>query len=826
MEQLLEALTGETFETKLEPITTDVYGAALTRRGFVKAGGALLVGFGLLRGGVAKASVLRADGNAFDASLPQSWIEIRPDNTVLYRTGKSDFGQGTIYTAYKQIIADELDVTFEAITTVVTADTDTTPEGGGTFGLLGEGTPNIRKAAAYTREALLQLASQRLGVPKEQLKVADGVVSGGGKQVSYGDLVKDQNLELTIPVGGDLTSIFGLRITGNPPLKPASEMKVVGKSYKNSNISSKAKAEELWITNVKLPGMLHARVIHPATLGSHLVEAGKVDTAKFPNTQLIVKGDLVAVVAPTEWEAIQASWQVAGKTKWTEWKGLPGKDKVWDHLRNDSDWKTAPVARGRKNKGDTATAMPAAPKKLEATYRLPYWKHAPIGPTLAVADYKTDGSVTVHAHTQNAQALRGQIAKMLGTSVNNVVVKTYSGAGHYGRSNGGNSGAEDEAVILSKELGKPVRVQWMRNDDMQWSTQSPIAFADVRIGLNADGKIAAYEIDHFMPAMQDDRMIGAVIAGLPTMNAPSEKGGPLNGIANGPSDQWLYDTVPNLAERAHGTYQVGQKASPVAIGLRDHSMRTPGQFQQNFPREMAMSEAAGLAGADPLQFRLDHAKDERLINVLKRLREESGWETRPTPAPTATSMGTGVVRGHGVSAMLRSGTYWGCACEVSITLATGAVKVDKYTVVLDPGIVVNPEQLKRQAQGGAMMGLSIALHEEVPFNESAVTAQDWYSYPILTMAEIPECKVVLLHRPEFGTMGQGSEAANALGASAIASAVFDATGSPMRQIPLRPAYVKKMLDARNSDTNAIPPHHEERNDGSKPKSDAPAASTV
>jgi nicotinate dehydrogenase subunit B len=779
MEQLVEALTGESYGTKLEAVTTDVYGAKLTRRGFVKAGGTLVVGFGLLRGNIARAGIGRADGNAFDPSLPQSWIEIRPDNTVLYRTGKSDFGQGTIYTAYKQILADELDVTFEAITTVVTADTDTTPEGGGTFGLLGEGIPNIRKAAAYTRLALLQLASQRLGVPKEQLKTVDGIVSGGGKQVSYGELVKDQNFALTIPVRGDLTSIFGLNITGNPPLKPASEMKIVGKSYKNSNIA-------------------------------------------FPNTQLIVKGDLVAVVAPTEWEAVQASWQVAGGTKWTEWKGLPGKDKVYEHLRNESDWKTAPVARGRKNKGNTASVMEASSKKLEATYRLPYWKHAPIGPTLALADYKSDGSVVVHTHTQNAQALRGQLAMMLGTTIDKVVVKTYSGAGHYGRSNGGNAGAEDEAVILSKELGKPVRVQWMRNDEMQWSTQSPVAFADVRIAVDDKGKISAYEIDHFMPAGQDDRLIGAVIAGLPTMNAPSEKGAILNGIGNGPSDNWLYDAVPALTERAHGTYQIGQKASPVAIGIRDHTMRTPGQFQQNFPREMAMSEAAALASADPLQFRLDHAQDERLITVLKRLKDESAWESRPSRAPSSAS---GVVRGRGVSAMLRSGTYWGCACEVSVTLETGAVKVDKYTIVLDPGIVVNPEQLKRQVQGGAMMGLSIALHEEVPFNESGITAADWYSYPILTMAEIPEFKVVLLHRPEFGTMGQGSEAATALGASAIASAVFDATGKPMRQIPLRPAYVKQML-AGNAEINAIPPHH---NDPTSPRtgpSGPPASSAL
>jgi nicotinate dehydrogenase subunit B len=363
----------------------------------------------------------------------------------------------------------------------------------------------------------------------------------------------------------------------------------------------------------------------------------------------------------------------------------------------------------------------------------------------------------------------------------------------------------------------------MRNDEMQWSTQSPVAFSDVRIGLDGNGKMAAYEIDHFMPAGQDDRMIGAVIAGLPTMSAPNEKGTPLNNINNGLSDHWLYEAVPNLAERAHGGYQVGQKESPLVVGLRDHSMRTPGQFQQNFPREMAISEAAGLAGADPLEFRIDHTRDERMLTVLKRLKEESGWETRATPAPSAAAGGAGIVRGHGVSAMHRSGTYWACGCEVSVNLESGAVKVDKYTVALDPGIVVNPEQLKRQAEGGAMMGLSIALHEEVPFNESAITAANWRSYPILTMGEIPEIKVVLLNHPETNTMGQGSEAANALGASAIAAAVYDATGKPMRQLPLRPEYVKKML-AGDAEINRVPPRHD--NQKTTSPSGPPASSTV
>ena len=233
-------------------------------------------------------------------------------------------------------------------------------------------------------------------------------------------------------------------------------MKLSASPTRTATSAAKVKAEELWVTNVKLPGMLHGRVVHPATLGSHLVEAGKVDKTKFPNTQLIVKGDLVAVVAPTEWEAVLASW--AGwqaPRSGQNGRVCRARTSLSIIFANESDWKAAPVAKGRQNKGDAAAAMKARPGKLERQPTvLPYWKHAPIGPTLAVADYKADGSVTVHTHTQNAQALRGQIAMMLGTPFNKVVVKTYSGAGHYGRSNGGNAGAEDEAVISFQGAGQ------------------------------------------------------------------------------------------------------------------------------------------------------------------------------------------------------------------------------------------------------------------------------------------------------------------------------------------------------------------------------------
>jgi nicotinate dehydrogenase subunit B len=775
----------------------NVCGATLSRRQFVKTGGALVVGVSLMGSELLKSNPAKATAfkNSLDPTLPNSWFEIHPDNTILIRTGKSDFGQGTTFTAYRQIVADELSVPFEAITTVVAGDTDRTPDGSGAFDFLGRGTPNIRKAAAYTYQALLDLASEHLAVPKDQLSVKDGVVSAGGKSISYGDLVKDQQLKLTIPVSGDLTSIFGLRVEGNPPMKPVSQYTVIGKSLRNSIITSKVTARETWATDVRLPGMLHARMVHPKTLGSTLVSVGQLDKTKFPNSQVVVKGNLVGVVAPTEWEAIQASQQVAVGTKWTEWKGLPGSAKLYDYLRKESDWTTAPATKSDATKGDVGPALGSAHKKLSATYQFSYMKHAPIGPTMAVADFKPDGTVHIHTHNQNPQALRGEIAMMLDTTPDHVIVHTHPGAGHYGRSNGGNAGAEDEAVILSQAVGKPVRVQWMRAEDLQWSTQSSAAFSDVELAIDQKGEVAAYQIDHYMPAMQDDRPIGAVIAGLPTMPAPEAQSKSVTSTVNGISDPWVYGTVPNVIERGHGTFQIGQKDSPLAVGIRDHSMRTPGQFQQNYPRELAMSEAAALAGADAIQFRIDHAKEERVIGVLKAVRDASGWDRRPSPRSNAISTGSKPVRGRGVSVMFRSGTYWACVCQIAVTPSTGAIVVEKYAVAVDPGIVVNPMQLKRQVEGGAVMGMSQALLEEAMFDESGITSRDWNTYPILKMADIPEIKVVLLNNPNVGSYGGGSEAANALAAPAIAAALHDATGKVSRRLPLKRAYVQALLKA-------------------------------
>jgi nicotinate dehydrogenase subunit B len=773
----------------MSAFSASVYGAQLSRRSFMAVGGALVVALAAKPGPVDAAAA-----NAPDVNALSSWIEINADNSVLIRTGKCDFGQSSIYTAYRQIVAEELSMPLAAMTTVVSGDTDRTPDGGGTFGLLRYASSNLRKVAAYTREAALTLAALKLGVDRSALSIKDGVISGGGKSVSYGALVKGQDFRLTIPVQGDLTMPVGLLVAGDPPFKPKSEYTIIGQPVKNPSLRPKMSGEMAFVGDVKIPDMLHARTIHPATLGSTLVSAGKVDIAQYPGARLVVIGNLVAVVSKNEWEAVQAAQQVAGETKWTDWKGLPGQDKLFDHLRKSVDWTKFPVRKGRANKGDTGKTSGA--KIHQASYGMPYFKHAPISPMVTLADVKPDGSATLHTLSQNPQHLRRMIAKMLGATEDKVVVRTYPGSGHYGRSNGGSAGSEDEAVLLSRALGKPVRVQWMRSDDMLWSTQSSAMVADIKIDLDATGQITSYQADHRGPPMQDDRLVGALLAGMPVIEAPSPDTsyGFQSGLLN-VGDIWVYGTVANVQEQGHGTYQLGEKASPIAVGLRDHSMRTPIQFQQNFPREIAISEAAALAGKDPLQFRLDHVEDERFKAILTRLRAESGWVTRPSPAPKASPKGKAAVRGQGVSIMLRDNGYWACAAQISVTPSTGVVQVERITIIADPGIVVNPLQLKRQIQAGCLMGVSQALHEEVQFDEGAVTSADWSSYPILTMAEMPELKVVIAGNTEASIYGQGSESANALAAPAIAAAFFDATGKPARRIPLRPDYVKTMLAA-------------------------------
>ena len=768
---------------KLETVTP-----ALTRRSFVKAGGALFVSLGLPR-------ALSATVNQppIEASKLASWLEIRSDHTILARTGRAEIGTG-MSAFYAQVIAEELRVQPECITLIM-GDTDKTPDGGYSAGFLG-GAVNVRKVAAYTYQALLQLAATQLKVPTSALTVTDGKVSGGGNSIAYAQLVQGQQLDLRIPVTGtqvkfalpgsnsvaglDWAGMDGLVVTGDPPLKPVSEYKVIGTSYPMPGIPDKVTGQTQWSCDVTLPGMLHARMVRPPALGSTLISMGEVDKTKFPTAEVVRKGNLVAVVSPNEWEAVSAVRSVATSTKWNAWSGLPGSENLTQTIR------AHPWGAPDESKGDAIkvqAALGKATKTISATYEQPYIKHAPIGPFLAIADVRSDGTASIWAQAGHLQASRTRLANILGTPVEKVVVHWLSHAGQFGRKTFGGDGAEADAVILSQLTGKPVRVQWTLQEDLAWSSASPGWCSDIKGALGADGRLTAVHSAFYSPHMLDARPLGAILAGMPA--GVEKPGGFL-------ATEWPYDKIENRLEQVYAMPNVCAD-SPFG-GLRGLIMRTPGQRQQNFALESLINEAAAAAQADPIQFRLQHTSDPRLINILNATASAAGWQSRPSPRPGARKTGNDPLPGRGVAIVVRTNGYWVGIAEVVVIPATGAVQVTKFTIGVECGKIINPRQLDRCMHGGLVMGLSEALKEEVTFDKEKVTSTDWRRYKILTMEEMPDIKVVQISRDDKG-FGAGGEAPNAVAPPAVAAALFDATGVAPRRIPLTPAYVTTLLQA-------------------------------
>lgn len=762
----------------------------LTRRGFVKVGGALFVGVAMCPERAAGAVETHGGPvTTLDPTTLRSWLEIHEDGTIVARTGKTETGTSAS-AFYIQAIAEELDVD-PANITLIMGHTDETPDGGYSAGFLG-GVNNQKKVAAYTRQALLGLASTKLGVPAANLTVAKGVVSGGGKRVSYAELVKGQQLDLQIPVGGSLakldpkdpigiTNLGGINVTGNPPMKKIDEYKVVGQSHERPLIRDIVMGKGVYSGDVVVPGMLHARMVRPATIGSTLISAGKLDRAKFPGAEVVTKGNLVAVVSPNEWEAVSGALAIAVDTKWTPWSGLPGSDNLMKTLHT-TQW-TSVGKRGDMAKADAALA--GAAKVISATYEQPYVRHAPMGAYVATADVKADGSITVWSQSSQAQGARANLANTMGVPVEKVTIRWAQGPGQYGRTTNGGDGAMADAAILSKLLGKPVRVQWTMPEDLMWSTVSPAWYADVKVGLDAKGNLVAFKSDWYSPHENEARMLGAILAGMPTVS-------PLVGTTYGAiSTVWPYDKAPAF-EQAYHCPNIANEAA--GGGLRGNIMRTPWQRQQNFALEGIITEAAAAAGADPVEFRLRHTTNAAYAGVLKAVAEAHGYTPRPSPNPKASRSGSKPVTGRGVGVVIRSGAPWVAIADVKVTPDTGVVKLTGLTVGIDVGKVMNPRHLKSMLQGGAVMGVGEALFEEVTFDTGKVTSNDWTKYRIPRMAEIPEIKTVFTSRNDRGING-GGEAANTVTPPAIAAAFFDATGVMPRRIPLTPAYVKSLLNA-------------------------------
>ena len=764
-------------------------GPVLTRRSFVKVGGSLVVSASLTSS-FSGTQVDAAGATTLDATRLASWLELKADGSIVARSGKTE--TGTSYTAFcAQMIADELDVDPAKVSMIV-GHTDETPDGGFSAGFLG-GAANMRKVAAYTRVALLELASKQLGAPVANLSVKNGVVSGGGKSVAYTDLIKGQQLALTIPVTGKMpvadpkdpvgiANLMGLTVTGNPPMKDVTKLSAVGQSHERPSLRDLVQGKPSYSGDVKVPGMLHARMVRPASLGATLVSAGKLDAAKFPTAEVVVKKNLVAVVSPNEWEAVSASRQVAAATKWTDWAGLPGSANMTKALRA-AKW-TPVGGRGDAAKADAAIAK--ASKTVSATYEQPYSRHAPIGPYVATAEVKADGTVTVWSQTSQSQGARAHLAHILSVPVEKVVIRWAQGSGQYGRTTYGGDGAMADAVILSQMLGKPVRVQWTVSEDLAWSSASPAWVADAKVGLDEQGNMVGFKSDWYAPHQNDARMIGAVLAGMPTLDPKTKP------LFPALSTVWPYDKVPAANENAFQTEGVASESANG--GLRGNIMRTPGQRQQNFALEGIINEAAAAAKADPIDFRVKHTSDKRLIEVLRSTAAEAGWKNRPSPSPEARKTGTTPVRGRGVGVVIRSGAQWVGIAEVEVIPATGVVKVVAFTTGVDVGKVMNPRHLRSNIEGGTVMGLGEALFEEVTFDQSKVTSTDWTKYRIPTMGDVPQVKAVFSSFDDRGING-GGEAANTVSANAVAAAFFDATGVHPRRIPLTPAYVKSILNA-------------------------------
>jgi CO/xanthine dehydrogenase Mo-binding subunit len=649
-------------------------------------------------------------------------------------------------------------------------NTNVAPDQGGTDGssTIARAGTQARLIAAEAEATLLSMASQQLGAPVSELTVIDGWVHHGNKKVSYGQLVHGQALVAVTPIviNGGTTTV------GATP-KPYTEYTVVGQSIPRVDIEDKVRQKTLFVQDVKVPHMLHARVIHPRGIGSTVVSVGELPAGS--NAQVVRINNLVAVVAEQEWDAIKGAASLP--VTWSDWNGLPTTE----------GWPAAirAIQSGimtETNKGDFTAAYASAASTLQATYQTPFENHGMIGPSCAIADVSSDGTVTVHSATQYPQGLQKGIATMLNISPEMVEVLWYDGSGCYGRLSANYDDAASEAVFLSQKLGRPVRVQWMRADEHIWEPHGPGTLHDMAAGFDASGNVVAWKHEAFMAPNNDSTLLGPILAGvqMPAARKPV-------GSWTGPD---LYQ-FPNLLELAHQIPELGADTSPYPFGIRTTFLRSPGQYQITFAQEAFVDEIAATAGKDPLQFRLDHLADPRAVAVLRAAAQKAGWESRPSPRPGASTT-SGTVTGQGIALVLRDGTYAAGVVKLQVTPATGAVLLTEVTVAQDQGQIINPRAIEHQLTSCVIQTASRTLHEEVKFDTSNVTTADWTSYPLLTMAETPAINTVLIPNPQIAPSGVGEPAVNVI-PSAICSAIFDATGVRLRTMPFTPAVVQSAM---------------------------------
>jgi nicotinate dehydrogenase subunit B len=729
----------------------------ITRRQFLKATGALVVAFGLPIDGEAQtASGLRTSGGPLPPNQLDSWLIIQKDGMITVMTGKVELGTG-VSTSLRQIVADELDHPFEKIIWVQ-GDTANTVDQAPTFGsqTIKRGGSQLRQAAAEAKATLLSLASNRLGVPVEALTIAQGVISVNGsakKKVTYAELL------------GGLS--FNREVTGKIKPKSPSDYKLVGQSVLRVDIPPKASGDHIYLQNLRVPGMLHGRVIRPSAVGAKLMNVDESSIKDIPGlVKIVTKGNFVGVVCEREEQAVRAAREL--KVAWQEAQTLPAMSELSDVLR-----KIPSEDRSPANIGDVETVFGGAAKTLKATYQWPYQLHASMGPSCAIAEVKSN-EATIWSATQGAHQLRPTIAQLLGLSPANVRVVYIEAAGCYGH-NAADDAAAD-AALLSQAAGKPVRVQWMRADEHAWEPLGPAMVIEVRGGLDQQGNVVAWDFHGWTPTHSS----------RPNGSAGSLLAGSLAGMSGGKQN------LSGAERNANHTYNFKNNRVMVhwlrSSPLRASALRGLGSPQNTFANESFMDELAFATGTDPVEFRLRHLSDARARAVLEAVAKRADWSNRPSP------QGASVKSGRGVAFVQydRTEAYVGAVADVDVNPADGQIRVKRVVVAHDCGLIINPDGLRNQIEGNVIQAMSRTLKEEVKFDRSVVTSLDWTLYPILRFPEIPEVIIELINRPDQPAVGAG-EATTSVIAPAIANAIFHATGTRLRTIPFTADRVKAAM---------------------------------
>jgi len=762
----------------------------MNRRDFLKSSGALVVSFSSVAGLTELAFAQGPQPGRFDGpGTPQldAWIAVGADGNVTAFTGKVELGHG-LYTSQTQLIAEELCVPLSRVK-LIQGDTAVAPDQGTTSGSqshpvnFNEG--GLALAGATAREALLQMASQRMGVAVALLRVEDGVVSGAGRgSLTYAELV-----------GGKK---FNLALNPNAKRKPAREWTILGKPVARLDVPALVTGQFQFVHNVRVPGMLHGHVVRPPEVGATFVSMDESSVSGMPGfVKVVVKKNFVGVVAEKPWQAMQMTGAL--KMQWTKGTGLPKQDGFFDDLRSQKPTRDSFVV----NSKDVDDKLAKATKVVKATYRHAYQMHGSVGTSCAVADV-SGGKATIWSPTQSVYPTRNTAAMLLGLKPEDVHVIFTMGAGCYGL-NGADTVSFD-AALLSQAVGRPVRVQLSRRDEMAWENYGTTYLIDQRVGVDADGNIVAWDYEAWTPGLggrpgynNPGNVITGFLAGFePQAFTPRSPAPDPANYANNLNIAPSY-VVGNVGGRKGGTGTIASERV-LSHNLRSHfwtgPLRSPERLQNSFAHESIMDEVASALGRDPVAYRLTHLSDERLMAVVAAAAKAASWDSRPSPKRGIPK--TGVARGRGISCVLYEGNNGYCAlvAEVEVNQDTGALVVKRFVAAQDCGPISNPDGLKNQVEGGIMQGMSRALGEEVTWDAAKITSVDWRTYrPVYLGADLPVIESVLINT--LGAVANGAgETAITIVAGAIGNAIFDATGARVREAPFTPERVRAALAAR------------------------------